>query len=262
MRGQAIHAMQGQMFGKIIQAEESLQRRRLHARRIGEAHVILDQRENLARFLVGEAEAAADLGAHGDADFDMAVEADAVGGDRETSAACRHRAAARPRPESIAEPAFQLLEQHQGVDPDVAFGMILRRLLQRPSCVRFPAAPATSRSSFIEQFKGAAGVAFGEHLGQLVAHALAAHGVDAWRARLRMAATLRLQREAEARRKANGAQQAQMVLFKALLRVADGAEDARRPDRQGRRRSQSPRELRMFCPGRTEKDSLDPGAAH
>ena len=42
---------------------------------------------------------------------------------------------------------------------------------------------------FVQQPEGAAGAAFGEHFGQLVAHALAADGVNARRER-RMAASV------------------------------------------------------------------------
>ncbi len=83
MGGQAVHAMQGQVFFKAGQAEETLERGSLHARGVGEAHVILDEGENLPRILVGESEAAENFGAHGDADLDVAVEANAVRGDAE-----------------------------------------------------------------------------------------------------------------------------------------------------------------------------------
>jgi len=75
----AIHAVQHQVLGKILQAEKSLERRCLHVLRIGKAHVIFDERENLAGFVVGETEAAADFGRDGHAHVHVTVEANAVG---------------------------------------------------------------------------------------------------------------------------------------------------------------------------------------
>src|SRR5947207_12399658 len=45
--GGAVHAMQFQVLVEAWQAEETLQRRILHLWRIGETHVIADEREHL-----------------------------------------------------------------------------------------------------------------------------------------------------------------------------------------------------------------------
>ena len=82
------------------------------------------------------------------------------------------------------------------------------------------------QAGFVEQLEGAAGVALGEHLGQLVANALAADGVNARRERADGGESGGFDLEPEARGKAHGAQQAQLVFFEALLGVADGADDA------------------------------------
>jgi hypothetical protein len=42
-RRQAVHAVQRQMLGEALQPEEALQRRSLHPRRVGKAHVVLDE---------------------------------------------------------------------------------------------------------------------------------------------------------------------------------------------------------------------------
>ncbi len=79
--GKAVHAVQGEVFGEVVEAEEALEGGLLHPRGVGEAHVVFDDGEDLARFLIGESETAENVGPHGDADFDVAVEADAVGRD-------------------------------------------------------------------------------------------------------------------------------------------------------------------------------------
>ena len=119
--------MQRQVFRKILQAKESLEGRSLHPRRVGEAHVIFNERENLTRFIVGETKAPADLGTDGDADFHVSVKADTVGSfakGRGLANVVQQRA---PRQRQVTA-CLQLLKKHERVDPHVALGMILRRL--------------------------------------------------------------------------------------------------------------------------------------
>ena len=66
----------------------------------------------------------------------------------------------------------------QRVDPHVALGMVLRRLRDALHPCDF-GQHLHEQTGLIEQFESAAGVALGEHFGQLVAHALAADGVNA-----------------------------------------------------------------------------------
>ncbi len=196
----------------------------LHARRVGKAHVVFDERENLAGLVVGEAEAAADFGAHGDADLDMAVEADAVGGDAEGG---RLADVVQQRAPGERERAagLKLVKQQQRVDPHIALGMELRRLCDALHARDF-GQNFCEQAGFIEQFEGAAGMAFGEHFGQFVAHALAADGVDTRGESADGGECCRFDLEAEARGEADGAQQAQLVFFKAAIGLADGADDA------------------------------------
>ncbi len=78
MRRQAVEAVEFQVFGELRQAKESLQRRLLHLEDVAEAHVVFDEREYLCGVFVGEAQACENLLGNADADFDVAVEADAV----------------------------------------------------------------------------------------------------------------------------------------------------------------------------------------
>ncbi len=52
MRRQAVHPMQREMLIELFESKEPLQRRSLHAWRIGKAHVILNQRQYLPRLVV------------------------------------------------------------------------------------------------------------------------------------------------------------------------------------------------------------------
>ena len=77
--GQAVGAVQREMLVEAGQAQEFLQRRFLHARDMAEAHVIVDQRENLRGVVIREAQAPADFFGNLDAHIHMIIEADAVG---------------------------------------------------------------------------------------------------------------------------------------------------------------------------------------
>ena len=74
----AVDAMQFHVLVKLRQAQEPLQRRRLHALHIVEAHVVGHQRLNLLGVVVGEVQAPANLVRHRHPDFDVSVEPNAV----------------------------------------------------------------------------------------------------------------------------------------------------------------------------------------
>ena len=80
--GGGVDAMQFQVLVEARQAKEALQRGLLHLQDVAEAHVVLDQREDLRGVVVGEAQAREDILGDADADLDVAVEADAVAGNR------------------------------------------------------------------------------------------------------------------------------------------------------------------------------------
>ena len=128
VRGHAVHAMQSEVFGELVEAEEPLEGRRFHARCIGEAHVIVDEREDLAGLVVRETEAAADICCDCDADFYMAIEADAIRSFAE-SGRLADIVEESPPGQRHGAAGLELLEEHKRVDPDVALGMELGRLL-------------------------------------------------------------------------------------------------------------------------------------
>ena len=109
--------------------------------------------------------------------------------------------------------------------------MKLRRLLHalHPRNLR---QHLVQQSRLVQQLKGAPRMALGQHLRQLVAHALAAHRVDPRSQRANRALRLRLQLKPEPRREPHPAQHAQMVFFKSQLRPPNRANHARIQIRQ------------------------------
>jgi hypothetical protein len=102
------------------------------------------------------------------------------------------------------------------VHPYVAFGVVLRRLRDAFHARDF-GQHFGEEAGFIEQLKGAAGVAFGEHLGKLVADTLAADCVNARGESADGGVSGGFDFKSEARGEADGAQQAELVFLKAAL---------------------------------------------
>ena len=71
----------------------------------------------------------------------------------------------------------QIFQQQQRVHKNIAFGMKLRRLLHALHRGNL-GQDFCEQARLVEQEKGLAGVTFGEHLGQFVAHSLAGDLID------------------------------------------------------------------------------------
>ena len=130
-----------------------------------------------------------------------------------------------PQASVFEHPGGKFVEQKQGVREDVAFGMELGRLLDSLHGGDF-GQDFGQEAGRIEQFKSAAGAAFGEHLGQFFAHALAGDLVNLRRQLLDCRHGCGIDLEIEARGKTHGAQHAQFVFGKAAFGIADGAHDS------------------------------------
>ena len=78
----------------------------------------------------------------------------------------------------------------------------------------------------VEQFEGTARLAFGEHAGEFVADSFAADSLDFGRKRTDRGLRGRVDGEVETGGEADGAQHAQVVLFEATARQANGADYA------------------------------------
>ena len=122
------------------------------------------------------AQATADGLGHLHPNFDVPVEADAVGS-QPKGWRLAHVMQQRSPGQSTRRGVGKILEQQQRVDKHIAFRMVLRRLFHPFHGGDFRQHLA-QQSGFVEQLKGPVGAAFGQHLAQLVAHPLLADLVD------------------------------------------------------------------------------------
>ena len=127
--------------------------------------------------VVGEAQARDDVFGDADADLNVAVEADAVAGDRRVRRLIRGGLAnvvQQCTPGQRCGATGRELFQHQhGVDPYIAFRMELGRLGDAAQADDL-GQDAGEQAELVEQLEAACGAALGEDLGQLVANALGA----------------------------------------------------------------------------------------
>ena len=187
--------------------------------------MVFNEREDLAGVLIREPETAADFCAHGDSHFDVTVEADAVRRDAEGR---RFAYVVQQRAPSEGEWAVgrKLFEKEQGMDPDVAFGMKLRRL-RDAFHARDLGQNLSEEAGFIQQFESVTGMAFGEHFGEFVADSFAADGLNARGESADGRKCYRLDFKPEARGEADCAQQAELILLEAAAWLANGADYTR-----------------------------------
>ncbi len=224
MAALAIEAMQFQMLLKARQAEEALQRGVFHALDVAKAHVVGDEREHLISIFIGEAKAAADFSGHFCADLSMAVKADAVWRNAKCGrlAYVMQQSAQR---QSLGTAGGQAFQQHERVDPDIAFRMILRRLRHALHLLDFRQY-LFQQTGLVQQFKGAASMAFSKHFQDLVAHTLTADLMDLRSKLTDGSKSLLVDGVAKAGGKAHGPKHAQLVLRESLMGLADRADDA------------------------------------
>ena len=115
------------MLREVVQAEEATQGGFAHGFHVAKAHVVGDEGHDLVGVFIAEAETVEDGARDGSTDLGMAVEADArlvVAGLRRTVAGrFAHVVKQRGPGESGFHAGFELVEQKEGVDVDVAFGV-------------------------------------------------------------------------------------------------------------------------------------------
>ena len=223
MAGQAVGAMQGEVFVESRHAEKFLQRGFLHARGVAESHVIVDQGEDLLGVLAGEAQAATDFFRHFHADVDVPVEANAIRGDSKSWRLPDVMQQCAPG-ESCRARLRQIFQQQQRVHEHVAFGMELRRL-RHTLHGRNLRQNLFQQPTFVEQQKSAPGLAFGQHASEFVADPFAGDNVNLVGQLFDCGEGCRLDRVSEPRRKAHRPQHPQFVLLKPPLGITDGAND-------------------------------------
>jgi len=224
VRRHAVHAMEGEVLREIVEAEETLESRGFHLWSVGEAHVIVDESENLAGLVVGESEAAADVCSDGYAHFHVSVKSDAVRGftvggrlahvmEKSTPGKC-HRAT-----------GLELFKQHQSMDPDVTFRVELRRLLDAFHSGDF-GKDLDKEIGFVEELECSARVTFCEHFGQFFTDTLTAYGMDARGELADCGEGGGFDGEAETGSKADRAKEAEVVFFETLFGSTNGADYA------------------------------------
>ena len=120
---------------------------------------------------------------------------------------------------------FQLIEHHQRVDPDVAFGMKLRRLFDAFHARDFRQ-DFGEQFGFVEKLEPSASGAFGEDFGQLVADAFGGNLEDIGREFRDCDEGAAFDGISETRGKSDGANHAQLVFAEAIFGIADGANDS------------------------------------
>jgi hypothetical protein len=168
VRGETVDAVEGKMLIEVGEAEEALKGRFAHVKHVAEAHVVFDEGNDLLGLFVGEVKAAKhDLG---DANpyFDVTVEADAIV--RVARIGCAEGCGLadvvkeRSPGQSGRGTGREFFEEQHGVDPDVAFGVVLGRLLD---AVEFAdlGKDVGQEAERIEQLKARAGATFGEDHG-------------------------------------------------------------------------------------------------
>src|SRR5271166_5666523 len=141
-----------------------------------ETHVIVDQGEDLGCVVIGEAETLTDFLRHLDSDLDVAVETDAVGSNAKSCGLTDIVQQSAPS-QGWWTGMGQVFQEQQSMHEDIPFGMEFRRLLNTFHG-RNLGQDFSEQASFVEQEKGAAGVAFGEHSGEFIANALARNHVN------------------------------------------------------------------------------------
>ncbi len=111
------------------------------------------------------------------------------------------------------------------MDENVALGVELRGLGDAFHFGDF-GQDLSEQAGFVQQFESPAGLALGEHFGELVADALAADGVDTRSELADRGVSGGVEGKAEAGGEADGAEEAELVFFEAAGGRADGAEDS------------------------------------
>ena len=116
-------------------------------------------------------------------------------------------------------------EHHAGVNPDVAFGMVLGWLLDAFHGGDF-GEQLLEKAGFVEEFETEACSAFSEELGEFVANAFRGDGMNLRGVIFYGGEGLFFDGKTETRGETDGAQHPQFVFGKTAVRVANGADQA------------------------------------
>ncbi len=158
--------MQLEMLREAVKPNEALQRSRLHLRDILKTKVVGNQCNNLGRILIRESEPSANLLRHPRSYFDVLVKPNATVGThwRREGGGLADVVEQNAPGQSERASGGKAFEHDECVDPDVAFGMELRRLLDTFHLRNF-GQQLREQARLVEQLEPAARGAFGEHFG-------------------------------------------------------------------------------------------------
>jgi hypothetical protein len=225
--GAAIEAMKLEMLLEAGQADEALQGSGTHLKNVLETKMVRDEGADLRGVVIRKAQAAADFLGHARADLDVPIKADAIAGMRGRSEGGRFADIVKKDApgEGGRNAGGQAFEHHQGVNPNVTFGMKLGRLGHALHAGNLWEDEG-EQAGLVEELKAAAGGAFGEELGELVAEALARDLADFRGELADSGKSGGLDGISEAGGEADGADHAQLVFAEAERGLADGADEA------------------------------------
>ena len=224
--GLAIEAVKFEVFLELRKADEALEGGLTHLGDVFELHVVGDEGFDLVGVVVGKTETAAELVGHADPDVHVAVETDTVSGFR--GGAERGGLAEVMEKDAPGEcgrnSRRQALQHEKGVDPDVTFGMELRRLRDTFHGGDFRENFGED-VEFVEEFEGAARGAFSEKLGEFFAETLGGDDMNFFGVLADGGKGCRFDGVTEARGEADSAEHAELIFGEPARGLADSADD-------------------------------------
>ena len=170
-----VETVEVQLLVEVGEAEKAFAGGGAHAREVHEAHVVSDKRnggvDDGGRILEALEDAAGDLRAG----FGVAVEADAIGDGEGGGLA----GVVKQGGEGERERRFgwEVLKQEESVGPDITLGVEFGRLGDALHARGFRKKDVEQPGG-VEEFKAAAGAAFGEDAGEFITDALGRDGGD------------------------------------------------------------------------------------
>ena len=227
--GLTIEAVEFEVFVELRKADEAFEGGSAHLGYVFELHVIGNEGFDLVGVVIGETEAAAEAIGHADADFDVAIEADAVsrfGGGAEgwRLANVVEQDAPGKSGRNFGGKPFK---HEESVDPDVALRMELRGLGNSLQGGDF-GENFGEQVKFVEEFKGAASGTFGKKFGEFFADAFGRDNINFVCVFADGGEGSGFDGVAEARGETHRTEHAELIFGETAGRLADGADDSGR----------------------------------
>ncbi len=220
--GEAIQTVKFEVFIEDGETKEAAESAGAHLADVEPVHVMGDQGGDLVGVFLRAAQASEDGFGQAGADGGVAVETDAVG---EPEGGGLADVVQEGAPGERGRGVAQTGEQEKGVGPDVAFRVVLGRLSDPAQGGNF-GQNMNQQAGFFEEAEAVLSVALGEDAGEFVADAFGGNASNRGSLGGDGGAGVGVKGEAEASRKTDGAEKAEMVFAKAKGGVANGADEA------------------------------------